>query len=194
MDQDSINSIPEGCDRRQVNDSETVVVALMEKYGSDLKKLAFTYVRDWEKAEDIVQDVFIACYENLNDFRGDSTFKTWLFRITVNRCKDWLKSWPFRHIHLGKPAFEQELASADALPERETVKADENRKLAEKVMALPLKYKEVIILHYYSGLKTEEVAESLKTKANTVRTRLRRARALLKKMYEEDGCHGKSIE
>ncbi|MFC4619462.1 sigma-70 family RNA polymerase sigma factor [Camelliibacillus cellulosilyticus] len=169
----------------QTQDAESIIETLMDEYGSDLKKVAYSYVKDWGKAEDIAQDVFVTCFRKIKTFKGHSSIKTWLFRITINRCKDELKSWSFRHIRVGRTEALATRKGEAPSPEREVIRQDDNQKLAALVMTLPLKYKEVIILHYYSELKTEEIAESLKLNANTVRTRLGRARKLLKAMYEE---------
>ncbi|HEX6923254.1 MAG TPA: sigma-70 family RNA polymerase sigma factor [Bacillales bacterium] len=186
MDHEEIRNHTEEMEWIRCHGADELVEALMEQYGSDLKKLAFSYVNDWGKAEDISQDVFFICYKKIKTFRGDSALKTWLFRITVNRCKDLMKSWPFRHIRVGWPKSIREQESTSPSPEGEALRQSENQLLADKVMALPLKYKEVIVLHYYSGLKTEEIGESLGQNVKTIRTRLRRARGLLRKMYEEE--------
>ncbi|HEU5138534.1 MAG TPA: sigma-70 family RNA polymerase sigma factor [Bacillales bacterium] len=186
MDHEEIRQHTEEMEWIRRHEADELVEALMEQYGSDLKKLAFSYVKDWGKAEDISQDVFVICYKKIKMFRGDSALKTWLYRITVNRCKDWMKSWPFRHIRVGWPKFMREKVGISPSPEGEFLRRNENQLLADKVMALPLKYKEVIVLHYYSGLKSEEIGESLGQNVKTVRTRLRRARGLLRKMYEEE--------
>ena len=69
---------------------------LIDDYAERIKRLAYTYVKNWAVADDITQDVFISCFKNIVHFRGDSSYKTWLFKITVNRCKDYLKSKWFR--------------------------------------------------------------------------------------------------
>ncbi|WP_257988185.1 sigma-70 family RNA polymerase sigma factor [Bacillus sp. V33-4] len=71
---------------------EDRLVWLMEEYGKSVVRLAYTYVRQKQLAEDIAQEVFIKCYKNLNMFRNESSYKTWIYRITVNKCKDVMKS------------------------------------------------------------------------------------------------------
>ena len=71
---------------------EDILRELIDLYAESIKMLAFTYVQNWSTAEDITQDVFIKCYEKMEDFRGDSTYKTWLYKITRNKCIDYLKS------------------------------------------------------------------------------------------------------
>lgn len=185
MDQQHIRKHTEDIEWIRRHDANALVEILMEAYGSDLKRLAYSYVKDWGKAEDIAQDVFFTCYKKIKTFKGRSALKTWLYRITVNRCKDVMKSWSFRNIHIGTPKSMDSMESGSLSPENEAVQQGENQQLADRVLALPLKYKEVIILHYYSELKTDEIADLLTQNAKTIRTRLHRARALLRKMYEE---------
>ena len=66
--------------------------SLMRTYGNDVLRMAYSYVKDYDTAEDIFQEVFIKVNANLAAFRGESSIKTWLLRITVNACKDYLKS------------------------------------------------------------------------------------------------------
>ncbi|MDC3415098.1 sigma-70 family RNA polymerase sigma factor [Aquibacillus sp. 3ASR75-11] len=169
----------------QQNDTETVIETLMDEYGTPLTKLAFSYTRDWARAEDIVQDVFITCFHKITTFRGDSTIKTWLYRITVNRCKDSLKTWSIRNIDVGLRHAAYYKDNPEPTPEEAVIRSSDNQILANCVMELPTKYLEVIVLYYYSGLKIEEVAQTLHKNAKTIRTRLRRGRKLLRDLYEE---------
>ena len=91
--------------RRQVNIMDNKVKrsaydieALMREYGNDVLRTAYSYVNDRAAAEDCFQEVFIKAYKNLSGFRGESSVKTWLIRITINVCKDYLKSAYQRHL------------------------------------------------------------------------------------------------
>jgi RNA polymerase sigma factor (sigma-70 family) len=64
---------------------------IVDQYGEGLIRLAFTYVKNQQAAEDIVQDVFMRAYEKRDDFKGHSSYKTYLYRITINRCYDHLR-------------------------------------------------------------------------------------------------------
>ena len=66
--------------------------SMMRTYGNDVLRTAYMYVKDIHTAEDIFQEVFIKADRNKESFRGESSVKTWLIRITVNACKDYLKS------------------------------------------------------------------------------------------------------
>jgi DNA-directed RNA polymerase specialized sigma24 family protein len=71
---------------------------LMDEYGDMVVRLAYTYVKQKQIAEDISQEVFISCYTNLDTFKNKSSYKTWLYRITVNKCKDYFRSWSYRNM------------------------------------------------------------------------------------------------
>ncbi|MEH7356833.1 sigma factor [Neobacillus drentensis] len=60
---------------------------LMKNYGNDVIRIAYIYLKQKQFAEDVAQDVFIKCYEKMDTFRNESTYKRWLIRITLNRCK-----------------------------------------------------------------------------------------------------------
>ena len=68
------------------------IETLMRQYGNDVLRTAYMYVKDVHTAEDIFQDVFIKVNQKLSTFEGNSSIKTWIIRITINTCKDYLKS------------------------------------------------------------------------------------------------------
>lgn len=74
----------------------------MDAYGHYLSRLAYALVKDREKAKDIVQDVFICYYLQLDQFEGRSSVKTYLYRITVNECRNYFKSWAYRKVEVSK--------------------------------------------------------------------------------------------
>jgi RNA polymerase sigma factor (sigma-70 family) len=77
---------------------EEIIEEIMVTYGTELTMLAYSYVKDVNTAKNIVQNVFIKCYYNLLKYKGESSLKTWLYRITINQCKDYLRSAYFRKI------------------------------------------------------------------------------------------------
>jgi RNA polymerase sigma factor (sigma-70 family) len=159
---------------------------LMEEYGDMVMRLAYTYVKQTQLAEDISQEVFISCYKELHRFQHRSSYKTWIYRITVNKCKDYLRSWSVRNI-----AYKDLLSSmftkiGTKSTESEAVETEEREEIFQRVLLLPVKLREIIILFYYEGLKIEEISELLSINANTVKTRLHRARAALKSSIKEE--------
>jgi RNA polymerase sigma factor (sigma-70 family) len=73
---------------RQFSNKDDILIYLINEYGTMVKRLAFSYVKDKSLAEDFSQEVFIAAYKNLDSFKGESSYKTWIYRITINRSKD----------------------------------------------------------------------------------------------------------
>jgi RNA polymerase sigma-70 factor (ECF subfamily) len=151
---------------------------LMEHYGTDVIRIAYTYLKHKQLAEDVAQDVFLKCYQNLDTFRMQSSYKTWIIRITVNRCKDVLKSWCYKNLILTECfpiskllSFQKNVHHLD----------DDDEFISKNIMELPIKVREVIILYYYEECKIEEIANLLQINSNTVKTRLHRGRLKLKK-------------
>ncbi|HEY4553132.1 MAG TPA: sigma-70 family RNA polymerase sigma factor [Bacillaceae bacterium] len=152
---------------------------LMDTYGEDVVWLAYSYVRDKHVAEDIAQNTFIKCYLHASNFRGDSAIKTWLYRITINGCKDYLRSAYFRRIW---PTNLIQTFIKEHAPSTESVymEYDQSDDLIESIYLLPSKYREVIMLYYFEDFKIKEMEQILGIKGNTIKTRLRKARKLLK--------------
>ena len=154
---------------------------LMKTYGDDVIRIAYTYLKQKQLAEDVAQEVFIKCYEKMDSFRNESSYKTWLIRITVNKCKDVLKSWTYKNLYF-TDFFKQKHTYSSL--ENSFFGVEENLILSKQVIDLPVKLREVIILFYYQEFSIEEISDMLKTNSNTVRTRLHRGRQKLKEGYE----------
>jgi RNA polymerase sigma-70 factor (ECF subfamily) len=155
---------------------------LMRQFGDKVLKLAYYYVRDLYQAEDIAQEVFCRVYEKLNDFRMESSYFTWIYRITINLCRDYLRSAYKRRIFPWGSLKAISLLSSNRMFE-----AVEGGEIFQKVMDLPIKYRTVIAMHYFEGFSTVEIAKILKISEGAVRTRLHRARNILKeKLRRED--------
>lgn len=150
---------------------------LMDEHYEMLRKLAFTYVKDTALAQDIVQDVCVKIIEKGDQFRGESTYKTYLMKMTINRCHDYLRSWAYRN-HLLTNQFTYLFTKTS--PELKTIEKNEKTTLAIHIFQLKPKYREVIVLYYYEDLSVKEIAELLSCSENTVKTRLSRARGQLK--------------
>jgi len=165
-------------------ENDFILEKLMIDYGNELVRLAFSYVKDAEIAKDMVQNTFIKCYKSLDSFRFDAQIKTWLYRITINECKDYLKSWNYKMVHV--KSFINETAKS-ILPSTEKTVLDKynNEEIKDKIFSLPKVYREVVYLYYYDSLTTEEIANVLDVSVNTVKTRLRRAKQRLESMIKE---------
>ncbi|KAA0546902.1 sigma-70 family RNA polymerase sigma factor [Bacillus sp. BGMRC 2118] len=157
---------------------------VMERYGNDVLYLAFSYVKNYELAEDLAQDVFIRFYEKIDTFRGEASYRTWLYRITVNRCKDYLRSWSYNKTYLNEKFIAFVKGNAFS-PEEIVVSNNENEELTNHVLTLPVKYREIIYLYYFQEMTLQEISDCLTINLSTIKTRLRRAKELLRGKYQE---------
>ena len=140
---------------------------LLQKYSSMLLRIAFSNVKNLQDAQDIAQEVFISVLTKRPQFDSEEHEKAWLIRVTINRCKNHVKSFWNRHTE----GLSEDLSY---LPKEETG-------VMQAVLALPQNYRNVIHLHYYEGYSINEIAELLHKKPATVGTWLARGRAALKK-------------
>ena len=153
---------------------------LVDRYQISLLKVCFTFLHDRSLAEDAVQDTFIKAYQSLDYFQGNSSEKTWIFRIAMNTCRDMLRSRWFR--------FVDRRVDLSRLPEQTVQMEDGDKEIMESVMALPVKLREVILLCSFEGMTTYEAAESLEITQQAVSSRLKRAKEKLRKEMKEKGC------
>ena len=119
--------------------------------------------------EDIFQTVFLKYALSSDAFESQEHEKAWLIRVTINACKDLLKS--FFHTHT---------VSLEEVPELPAQMDQPNREVLEAVLSLPAKYKDVVYLHYYEGYTAPEISRILRMNPNTVYTRLTRAKEILR--------------
>lgn len=163
---------------------------IMIDYGNELVRLAFYYVKDAEIAKDLVQNTFIKCYKNLESFRFDAQIKTWLYRITINECKDYLKSWYYKMVQI-KSFINETTKSFIPSAEKTVIEKYNNEDIKDTIFSLPKVYREVVYLYYYDSLTSEEIANVLDVPVNTVKTRLRRAKQRLGPMIKEAEVNGR---
>lgn len=155
---------------------------LMREYGNDVLRTAYMYVKDYYLAEDIFQDVFIKINQKIETFQGESTIKTWIIRITINTCKDYIKSAYSRKVVPMIEFKEEEILAKDDYEEVENY--DRNALIKEAVMNLPLKYRELFLCVYYQELSLTEAAQILHIPEGTAKSRMKRGRDKLKKVLE----------
>lgn len=149
---------------------------LISLYGNDVLRIATAYTHSSLIAEDIFQEVFIKVALNINKFEKRSSEKTWIIRITINTCKDYLKnSWNKKVVLVDTLESNFDSSTDDKLLKEE--KADI---VVKEILKLPVKYKEVLLLYYYQDLLTSDIAKILNLPEASVRTRLKRARELIK--------------
>ncbi|HEF1906246.1 TPA: sigma-70 family RNA polymerase sigma factor [Bacillus cereus] len=168
----------------EIEDKEDLIDEIMNKYGQEVLQLVYSYVNNKEIAEDLTQDIFVKCYKSLHTYKGNSNLKTWLWRIAINHCKDYLKSWYNKKVIVTEDDFTYMEIQKESV-EQTVIQNAEDRELASAVMSLPIKYREVIYLFYYEELSIKEIATVIDVKENTIKTRLKKAKELLKEGLEE---------
>jgi len=170
---------------------------LFERYRENIKNLIWYHVGDTETTKDILQETFLKAYRGLKNFRGDSSFKTWLTRIAVNLCKDHFRTSGRRNekYHVSVDDTEDnnpiELRSCDADtdPQRQFSRKQLKNAVAAAVQKLTPEHREAILL-WNEGYSQKEIAKITNTSVNTVGTRIyyakMRLRELLKAFKDED--------
>ena len=151
---------------------------IMEQHSEQLIQLAYFYTKNYHAAEDIVQDVFIKFYNSDYEERGQ--LQAYLRRLTVNRAKDYLKSWTYKRLLL-----QDAVTTGFKRGRDKVIVAEEKSAIGAAILALPIHYREIIVLYYFEELSTPQIAEILGETDSTIRTRLRRAREKLKPMLDE---------
>lgn len=174
-------SVPKENEPEQNADISEEVKRMMDQYGNDVLRTAYMYLKDRQRAEDAFQEVFIRVFKRYGDFKGESSEKTWIIKITINVCKDILRgSWLRRVVITDRIGTRK---GTSDIGER-FIKKDENRRIFNEVLSLPPVFREVIILYYYHDYDTPEISSILGAKEGTVRSRLHRAREMLKSKLE----------
>lgn len=146
-----------------------------ELYADMLYRLALSYMKHREDAEDVVQDVFTKYFSGFHLPMNREQEKAWFIRVTINQCHDALRKRSYRlHDSLD-----------DATEISDTVQGEQSE-ILRTIQMLPDKYKDVVILHYLEGYSVEEVARMLGLSASATKMRLKRGREFLKVELEKE--------
>ncbi|WAA12564.1 sigma-70 family RNA polymerase sigma factor [Fervidibacillus halotolerans] len=155
---------------------------IMDTYGEELKRFIFTYVKNRSQTDDIFQEVLLTVYRRLDTLKDSRSLKNWLYKITANKCKDYLRS-PIHRLIVWK---EEITENTNDTPERAVVMSERKRELIEAILKLPIKYREVLILQYYKEFSIKEISELLNVNPSTVKTRIMRAKEKLRQNMRGD--------
>jgi RNA polymerase sigma-70 factor (ECF subfamily) len=176
---------------------------LVRKYQHKVVKLVLRYVRSPAEAEDVAQEAFIKAYRALPQFRGDSAFYTWLYRIAINTAKNAIASRdrsPIEyHLDLNDPeesaGMQNRLRDPDT-PEGLALTEEIRTIVNSAIEALPDELRTAIVLRELEGLSYEEIAAAMECPVGTVRSRIFRAREAIDKRLREvfEGGLGRAEE
>jgi RNA polymerase sigma-70 factor (ECF subfamily) len=149
--------------------SEREAKLALDKYADTVRRICFVNLKNVHDAEDVFQDVFLKYLLHNPSFESEAHEKAWLIRVTLNACKDTLKSF-----------FRRKVSSVEDLLTEPSLTDEDNREVLDAVIRLPENYRVVIYLFYFEGYSALEIAAILKKNENTVYTWLSRARTRLK--------------
>lgn len=171
------------------NGNIEVYAVLVERYQEMVYNIAYRMLGDAETAKDIAQESFISAYGALKTFKNDSKFSTWLYSITMNKCRDHLRG------HTATvPLYEiTEMTPCGGLnPEEAMSRKQAVKELQAALALLPDVYREAVVLKHLEGLDYKEMEAILGVNANVLKVRTHRARELLRKSLGEGGdCSGR---
>ena len=154
---------------------------LMNEYGDELLRTCYLYLKDYQLAEDAVQDTFIKAMKSYDSFEHRSSEKTWLMRIAINCCKNVMRTRWFR---TRQNNLENHMNGMGDDPIDDFLEKDS---VSAAIMALNADDRQIIVLYYYQELSVKEIAMVIGKSENTTIQRLNRARGKMKKILMEAG-------
>ncbi|ABF40788.1 sigma-24, ECF subfamily [Candidatus Koribacter versatilis Ellin345] len=155
---------------------------LMRRYNQRLYRLIRSVLRDDAEAEDVMQEAYLRAFRNLSQYEGRSTFSTWIGHIAVNEALARLsKASRLEYKDLNDPAATPDIADVAPTPEAQSASGETQRLLERAIMTLPLRYRSVLMMHDVEDMTTADTAAMLELTEATVRVRLHRARALVRR-------------
>lgn len=155
--------------------SEQEVNQALKTYSNVVRKICIVHLKNYHDSEDVFQEVFIKYLLSDKLFESQDHERAWIIRVTVNACKDKIKTF-----------FRKKVTSLEDLFIEPLAISHENRELLETILRLPEKYRIVLYLFYYEGYSAVEIAQILEKKENTIYTWLARGREQLKEKLGGD--------
>jgi RNA polymerase sigma-70 factor (ECF subfamily) len=161
--------------KRFIDGDKSAFKILVKRHKEKVRNIVYITMNSSAMVDDIAQEVFINVYRNLKYFRFDSQFTTWLYRITVNRCKDYLRKMNVRKIF--SPLEEGSEVSEFPTP---IEKNDISKIVMDAISKLPIKLRVPLLLKDIEGFSYQEISETLKCEMGTVKSRIFRGRERLR--------------
>lgn len=155
--------------------------------------LALRLLGDREEAADLAQEAFVKAWQGLSSFQGESSFSTWVYRLTTNVCIDHLRKKKRREAVEPAVSLDDEdsgwaePADWEGDPQKQLERSERGKALARALERLPEWQRRALVLRELSGLSYQEIGQALELDIGTVKSRISRARLALRKMLLEDG-------
>ena len=156
--------------------SEQEINRAVDRYADTVRRLCMIHLKSYADTEDIFQTVFLKYALASVSFDSEEHEKAWVIRVTLNACKDLLKS-----------VFRSRTVSLEELMEQPAQLSADHREVLEAVLSLPEKYRQVVYLHYYEQYTAPQIGRLLGKNVNTIYTLLTRARQMLREKLGGDG-------
>jgi RNA polymerase sigma-70 factor (ECF subfamily) len=176
--------------RMQAGDM-SAVTDLSSTYGARIHQLAFRYMKNWEDAEEVTQDVLMKVFRKIDAFRGDAALSSWIYRITFNTAMSRLRTGrssraaeqqqrPEVHGDAPGSVLPQDPADWSSLADDFVLRREMREQLVSALTTLPEVYRTPVVLRDIQGLSTEEASRILHVKPQTLKSRLHRGRLILR--------------
>jgi RNA polymerase sigma-70 factor, ECF subfamily len=165
--------------RRVLGGDVRAFEGIVHRWQGPLVNMAWRYCRDRGRAEELAQEAFLRAWRGLASWRGESTFSTWLFALAANVYRNDLKRVPTVTVSM-EDAPEP---TGPATQHNQLAERNQNESVRRAVLALPLRYREPVLLYYFHEMDVSAAARTLRLPEGTVKARLSRARALLRKRF-----------
>lgn len=178
--------------RRCLSGEKEAIEEFVNLFQKPIYNLAYRLCGDRDDAEDIAQESLIRALENLGSFKGESSLYTWLYRITTNIFYDYTrkrKELPYEQFLYGNEKEDElrewEIPDEETSVEKEAERKDIQEIVQREISKIPSYYRTVLVLYDIEGFTYEEICEILRKPLGTVKSRLNRARQLLKQRLEQ---------
>jgi RNA polymerase sigma-70 factor, ECF subfamily len=167
--------------------------ALVRKHEQRAYKFAFRLTRDPEEAADVVAEAFVRVFNALPNFKGQSTFTTWLYRILTNCFLDLKKKDKGKYnlsldasLQTDESEVHRQLEDPNASPQQDAERAERERRMQRAVHRLPEYQRALVVMYHAEQMSYDEIAAALDLPVGTVKSRLNRARVTLKELLSRD--------
>lgn len=165
---------------------EKAYAELMKRYQKPVYHMVLKMVRNIDDADDLTIEAFSKAFKNLDKYRQDFTFSTWLFRIATNNCIDFIRKKKLNTFSIdnaspdsGEDTITYDIKDSNLDPADEIIKTQKSEMLQAIITKLPVKYQILVRLRYFDELSYEEIAVEISAPLGTVKAQLHRAKELL---------------